>query len=57
MLVSKQLFLKDVPERRPKNLDLEPLKDSLQDFVYKTLKEKIFQTAFYEKLSKSFCHV
>ena len=44
MLVSKQLFLKDVPERRPKNLDLEPLKDSLQDFVYKTLKEKIFQT-------------
>ena len=57
MLVSKQLFLKDVPERRPKNLYLEPLKESLQDFVDKTLKEKIFQTAFYEKLSKTFCHV
>ena len=51
MLVSKQLFLKYVLNKRPENLSLEPC---LQDFVNKFLKKKYFRRHFKENLRKTF---
>ena len=52
MLLSKQLLLNYVLKRRPKNLQLKPLKNVLQDFIYKFLEN--FRRHFREDQQKTF---
>ena len=55
--MSKQLLLNYDLKRRPKNLQLKPLENALQDFVNKFLEKKLFQKTFYGKSTKIFCDV